>query len=30
MKKDELVHYLYVIVICLAMWAGYIVGQYNG
>jgi hypothetical protein len=30
MDKDNLIHYLYLIAICLAAWGGYVVGMANG
>jgi len=27
MDKDNLIHYLYLIAICLAAWGGYVVGM---
>jgi hypothetical protein len=30
MDKDDLIHYLYVIAICLAAWCGYLAGMHNG
>jgi hypothetical protein len=30
MDKNDLIHYLYLIAICLAAWGGYVVGMANG
>jgi hypothetical protein len=30
MDKDNLIHHLYLIAICLAAWGGYVVGMANG
>jgi hypothetical protein len=30
MDKDDLVHYLYLFLICLAAWGGYVMGINNG
>jgi hypothetical protein len=30
MDKNTLIHYLYLIAICLAAWGGYVAGMANG
>jgi hypothetical protein len=30
MDKQDLIHYLWVIALCLAAWAGYVAGSFNG
>jgi hypothetical protein len=30
MDKDNLIHYLYLITICLTAWGGYVIGMANG
>jgi len=30
MDKDDLIHYLYLILMCLAAWGGYIMGVASG
>jgi hypothetical protein len=30
MDKQDLIHYLWVIALCLAAWGGYVAGSFNG
>jgi hypothetical protein len=30
MDKQDLIHYLWVIALCLAAWGGYLAGKFNG
>jgi hypothetical protein len=30
MDKQDLIHYLWVIALCLAAWGGYLAGQFRG
>jgi hypothetical protein len=30
MDKEDLIHYIWIIALCLAAWAGYLAGSYNG
>jgi hypothetical protein len=30
MDKQDLIHYLWIIALCLAAWGGYVAGSFNG